>query len=1050
MATKTVSRDGAGLRWYQGLQFKLALIFALLLTVLAAGALWASRTLVQGSLADERFRYEQESGLRLFANLRITLNDAQSLAANLAQLALEPGISLDTLASAAPRLAKDRPSTPLIAAIGVWPEPNSLAPSRERASLVWMRDASGTLRSREDYNDPRTVPYYREAWYTPTRYTREDRGYWTGVRQEPLLKRDVITVAMPIKDGRGFLGVATVSLSLAALTEHFASLDQNESGYSLLFDNEARLLALSKRASSALGEASQAGHNLAELAKSNNQYQPLAVSVHKRDESLRSSMLKSARYDAKQVSALKDGTRNLSRQQAEDVLSGIWQSLNGADDGQQAPGRVEIETDPVLGESSYATLFELPMPAWKLVRFTPTKDGLSGASYLVQQSLVVSLGLLLLTLVLIFIVLRSLVISPLKRMAQALEGSRTAEETQHVVLDESARNEVGVLAHWLNERVRQLREAMDLASTSKSQLVSESGDRRLAQDQLARAQERATLALQSVSDGVITTDDQGAVEDMNPVAESLIGLTLREARGKPLTEVLRARTQEQPDSTPNLALLAMERGTRQDYTEGLSMEPFGAAPREIVLRASPMRLRGRMVGAVLAFHERRRRDGSGQDESASPSPVERMQRDLLTGLQTRAACERRLNSLLEQARSSKLTHALLYLDVDHLKRINDVGGQPAGDDVLVRVGETLATAAPVATDVYRLAADQFAVILESVDETSALAVAERLREQLGSTRFYWESRYFSVTASVGLSCFDGKSSSALDIIRQGDDACAAAKRAGRNCVLAYDARMDRLGRTIDDQAWVRCIRRGLDENLFHLRTQWIMAGKDYATEGNAYEVLLALEDEEGFWAAPAAFMPVAERHHLTATIDRWVIQQTLMTLDAQPALAESLAFCSINLSVQTLSDHTFIDFVAGQLENRPGLAGKLCFELREQALADHPQEAALCCEVLHKMGCKLSIDHYFGRQMSDLMQLRKLPIDFVKMDAQAFKSLATDAVEQMMAESTLRIVRHMRRRVIVYNVDDAKAVETWRKFGADYFQGYAFAKPSPVVFLAPD
>ena len=215
-------------------------------------------------------------------------------------------------------------------------------------------------------------------------------------------------------------------------------------------------------------------------------------------------------------------------------------------------------------------------------------------------------------------------------------------------------------------------------------------------------------------------------------------------------------------------------------------------------------------------------------------------------------------------------------------------------------------------------------------------------------------------------------------------------------------------------------------------------------------MLLALEDDEGFWAGPSAFMPTAERHQLTPCIDRWVITQTLRNLHERPELADSLAFASINLSTLSLVDHGFLEFLAQQLEPQPHLAGKLCFELREQGLTEHPQAALLTCEVLHRLGCKIAVDHYFGRHMAELELLRKLPVDFAKIDAQTFKNLGSDPVEQILAESTLRMVRQLRRRVVVYNIDDLKMTETWRKLGADYFQGYAYAKPSPVIFQPPN
>lgn len=1031
----------------QSLQFKLGTLFIVALLLLASGAYLASRTLVQEKLLDESFRYEQEAGLRLSADLRTLIVDSQSLAGVLANLATDSDLKIEQLRSAGPALLKNRPSGKLVTSLGIWPEPNALEKSAARGSLYWMRDGAGKLVARNDYNDARSAPYYRERWYTPARYLAAGRGMWTDRRLEPLVSRHVLTYVVPILQGGVFVGVATVSLDAAALNEHFANLAKNESrGYALLLDSSQRLLGASSEAMAVFGNELPLGSTLAELAKALPAYSPLALATFKRSEAQHSALVSSQRYDAKLVSALKDSTRDLSRQEAEDILTGIWLAELP---GPQQVGSVRdaLDADPVLEDAAWASYFDLQNPPWTLLRITPANEGFAGASYLFRQSLVVTLGLVTLTLVLAFFALRALVIRPLRRMIKQLAGSHSIEDALSIVLDASARNEVGMLAHWQNERIRQLREAMDNTRIARSQLSNESTEKKQAQEQLARTQERAALALQSVSDAVVTTDEHGRIEDMNLAAETLTGITLRESRGRPLTEIVRLKTGDGGDYK-NLASMAIEQGARLEYTSGITLEPHGGTPRELVLNGSPLRSRGRMVGAVLVFHELTSREP--REPSQAFTTANRHQQDLLTGLGTRAVCERRAMLLTEQARASGLSHGLIYLDIDHLKRINDSGGQAAGDDVLVRVADTLSSAAPNAKDVFRIAADQFVVVAESVDAEGLRSLAEALREKLASTRFYWESQYFSVTASFGLVLLDREMPTALEAIRRADDACAAAKRAGRNCVQLYDPRMDRVGRSVDDDTWVRCIKRGLADNLFHLRTQWIMPGKEYVAEGQVYEVLLALEDEEGFWASPAAFMPVAERHHLTTTIDRWVIENTLRHLSENPALVETLAFCCINLSVSSIADPEFLDFIAACIDQYPQFASKLCFEIKEPSLTDHPREAALCCDVLHRIGCRLSIDHYFGRNLSDMTLLRRLPIDLIKLDAQGFKNLGSDPIEQMLADSILRIVRHLRRRIIVNNIDDSTLTETWTKLGADYFQGYAFAKPTPVPFLAPN
>ena len=1036
--------ETTGLRFTEGLQFKLAALFLLALVLLSTGAFLASRTLVQEKLIDESFRYEQESGLRLTSELRTLINDVQTLADALAALAADPALRIEQLRRAGPALLENRNSADLIATLGIWPEPHQLPGAGERSSLYWLRAASGLV-ARNDYNDARSAPYFHERWYTPARYLTAGKGYWSDQRREPLLNREVLTYTVPILVGTRFSGAVTVSLDVQALNDRFAALIGKGDRYALLLDSNQRLIAVSASAA-AQTEKVKVGTTLAELAKAESSYAPLAFAAFKRSESQQMRITQSQRYDAKQVSALKDDTRGLSRQEADQILTQLW-AAESATAAEMEPARSALPDDAVLGEPSWASLFDLHSPAWTLVLVTPANQGFSGAQYLFQKSLVLTLGLVLLALLLAFIALSTLVIRPLQQMSTRLAASHTPEEVLNTVLDTSARNELGTLAYWLNERIQQLRDTTDHLRAIKSQLGSESGERRAAQEQLARVQERTTLMLQSVTDAVITTDVHGQIDEMNAVAEILTETTLREARGKPLTEVVRLHAGN-PAELLNLALHAMERGTRLGYPDGITLQLSSGASRQLALSSSPIRLQGRMAGAVLVFHEH----GTSGNPIEVGSAANRHQQDELTGLATRVICERRLMHLLDQikvaTKNAEPTHALILLDVDHLKRINDSGGLTAGDDVLLRVAQTLHESAPVARDVYRLAAGQFAVVLESVDHIAALAAAESLREKIASTHFYCESRLLSVTASFGVTLLDRKTPSAEEAIRRAYDACTAARRAGRNRVLLYDVRADRIGRFVDDETWARCIRRGLDENLFHLRTQWIRVGTEHAGEGLAYEMVLALEDEEGFWASSETFMPVAERRNLTCAIDLWTIENTLLHLQAHPQLLATLAFCNISLSAATVADSEFLDFITTHFEKAPQLAQKICFELHEQALTQHPRQAALCCDVLHRMGCKLSIDHNFGGHLSELTLLRRLPINFVKLNARSFKELATDPVEKMLAESTLRIVRHLKQRVIVSQIDTAITLETWKKLGADYFQGDVIAKPALVAFLA--
>jgi diguanylate cyclase (GGDEF)-like protein len=1036
------------LHWRQGLQFKLALLLAAGLLLLSVSTWLAGDYLVRSELMADSFRYERESAQRVADRFSALSEQVQELSNTLGTLAVQPGVPARTqFIAVAPTLVERSAASSLIVAVGVWPLPRTLDPTADRASLYLQRDAAGVFNPRADYNDPRAAPYYEESWFTPARYAAIDRCYWTPIYREALTRQEVVSCALPLHDGRGFVGVITISLSVIRLNEMFARFTAGSPGYSLLVGRDTRLLGVSDIAARRFG--TKPPLNLVGLAQQEPKFNPLALTIHQQDEAFISAAVQSPAYDAATVSALKDSTRDLSRQEAELALASIWNQGARRDDGQNDKPRLLWFDDAVLGEPAFATLIELPQTFWRVVRVTSEREGFNGVHYFFNRTLLLVGGAALVTVLLIYLGINWLVLRPLRRMTGDLASADTAEDALHIQFDENADNEIGILSHWHNERVRQLREMMERTIATNSQLVVESDERRTAQEALAKAQERATLALQAVADGVIMTNERGIVEDINPVAEQWVGVSARNARGRVFTEVFKAQATREEASAdaplPNLAELAIQRGTRLEYANGVFLQGESQRDMELYVSVTPIRTRlNRVIGAIIVF---RPATAAGNAEHALP---DRRMIDAVTGLPNRLACDRAIRSLLDGVRITTRPHVLLVIDVDHLKRVNDSAGQQAGDEVLTRLGESIVSRVASAGEVFRMGADQFAVLLSNFDEERGRVFAEALRELLGNTRIYWESKAINVTVSIGLTAITDETHGPVDLMRRAEDACAAAKRAGRNAVMIYDNSLDRAERSADDAIWVRRIRAGLEQSLFHLTTQWAMPAQTHLLEGHVFDILLALEDEEGFWASPNAFLPVAERHHLIPEMDRWVIRNTLEYLARSPDTLERLAFCTINLSAGTLSDHSLVEYLAEQFQRQPEVPPrKLCFELREDALAEFPNQAQIFCEAMRSLGVRVAVDHFAGRSASDIALIRRLSIDFVKIDALHFRSLGTDAVEQLLAESLVRLARTLRKRVIVANLGDAGTLDAWRRLGADYLLGLAIAKPSPVVFYAP-
>lgn len=1041
-SAKSRTRFIGPLPWRRRLRVKLALVFLLTFVVLGLAAIGVNRLVVQSRLLDEVDRYARSDSLRIISGLSEIVSTTEQLSASMAALAESQ--SLSELGNKLPLLLERSAIYAEIHGAGIWPEPYRTDPKRSRASLFWMRDEAGVLQARQEYNDEEAVPYYREHWYTPARYATSGQCFWTTVYREALDQNLVVTCTSPIRRDGQFWGVATVQLSRMALRDRFTRIATDGNGYALLADRNNLMLAWTDNAGEAFIDPVQPPRNLAELAQNEGAYRSLALDLHEDREVFLAAAISRSNYDAGTVSALQDATRNWSRAEAESALASIWTRSPGAVAVERAGAQATVDNDPVLKQTARVSRSPVPGSHWRLIRVLPTQADFASAGELIGQSLTITLSILALTLIAVYIGLGTLLLVPLQRMVRALTGTENAEDAVHVVLDERANNELGVLAHWYNERLRQLSEQMERSATSNSLLVMEVDERRKAQRNHDSQRQRMETALMLVDQAVIATDSKGKVQEMNAAAEQLTGVDQATAKGKPLPEVFSAVLGDDRMPVPNVALVCIQRGAQLDYSHGLKLETADGELRDLNLTVAPVPGdRGQAAGALLVFRSKRATDRA----SGAVAPNrEARQTDSTTGLANAIACDRRLNELLETSRLSGQRHAVILLDLDRLKLFNDAAGYGAGDELLRFVAKLLSAGVTAPMKVFRLGADQFAVTADGCTEDAAEQLAESLRCSLAEHPFEWETQDHKITASFGVATLGGDDDTPASSLRRAEDACRRAKQDGRNLVRRFLPEMARRVEPQDDALWVKRIRGGIDNNLFHLTTQWVSTTEALAKHGEVYEVLLALEDEEGFWAAPGSFMAAANRNHLAAEIDFWVIRSAVQYLSRHKQTIERLAYCCINISGQSLTHPSLLDFIVETLQSNPLPPAKLCFEVNEEAITEHPAEAQAFFESLKSVGCRLSIDRFIGRNMSDLELMRRLPVDLVKLDAQQFRQLPGDPLEMAVAESVMRVAHTLRKEVVVANIDDPGLLEAWKRLGADYLQGYIVAKPTPMIF----
>ncbi|MGB6485567.1 MAG: EAL domain-containing protein [Steroidobacteraceae bacterium] len=551
------------------------------------------------------------------------------------------------------------------------------------------------------------------------------------------------------------------------------------------------------------------------------------------------------------------------------------------------------------------------------------------------------------------------------------------------------------------------------------------------------------LALNSLAEAVIATDVEGRITYINPAAARITATPADQAAGRTLEEIvgLVDETDRRPLSDP----------VRQALTSGaavtlgrraLLISRADAGEHSIELSATPMRTpAGEQVGTVVLLHDVSEQRGLARQMSYQAT------HDALTGLVNRSEFERRLEEAVEIGHRGDGQHVLCYLDLDHFKVVNDTSGHLAGDSMLREVAKLLRDAVRDSDTVGRLGGDEFGMLLTGCPLEKARQIADDVCRAVGDHRFVWRDRIFNIGVSVGLVEISRESGTLEELLTAADSACYVAKKQGSGRVAVYSARDEALARHTGEIQWLQKLQGALKESRFQLFYQPIVPA--YGTDGGgpAMEVLIRLREEDGSHAPPAEFLRAAERYRLMGLVDRWVVQTTLAALGRGAIPVASDRCVAINVSGQTLADSQFLEFVVECLDSTGVTPGQVCFEINETAVVANLDHARRFVGVLHGMGCQFALDD-FGSGVGSFSNLKSLPLDYLKIDGSFIRNLARDSVNQAMVTAMIKLARTLNFKVIAEQVEDSAALEAARRIGVDFVQGYAIARPQPLLLAA--
>ena len=420
--------------------------------------------------------------------------------------------------------------------------------------------------------------------------------------------------------------------------------------------------------------------------------------------------------------------------------------------------------------------------------------------------------------------------------------------------------------------------------------------------------------------------------------------------------------------------------------------------------------------------------------------------DALTDLINRREFEHRLARALGTARSDYIEHALCFIDLDQFKVVNDSCGHVAGDELLRQLAVLLGERIRKRDTLARLGGDEFGVLMERCSLKQARRVANGLRKDIESFQFLWEDKSFSIGVSIGLVLINRDSHGAIDVLKDADSACYAAKEAGRNRIHVYHEDDTLLAKRHGEMQLATRIEKGLKQDRFHLDVQPITPVTGTDMEAGFYEVLLRMEDEKGDIVPPEAFFPAAERYNLSTKLDRWVINTVFSWLTSNPEYLEHLFLLCVNLTGHSLGDEEFLQFVICQFKEKKISPQKICFEVTETTAIANLAMATRFIQALKQQGCLFALDD-FGSGLSSFAYLKNLAVDFLKIDGVFVKHILDDPIDLAMVKSINDIGHVMGKKTIAEFVENEAVLKKLQEIGVDYAQGYAVGRPQPLIQL---
>lgn len=538
--------------------------------------------------------------------------------------------------------------------------------------------------------------------------------------------------------------------------------------------------------------------------------------------------------------------------------------------------------------------------------------------------------------------------------------------------------------------------------------------------------------LDSLTSSVVELDSQGEIVFVNSTWLQMTGWTEQESIGRPFTDVVYVDLYSSTVEIRNAISRVAKNASKRFRLEFKLKDKFGEAIW-VEARLTGMQSGNKPSSVFISV----------DDISARRRAEQRLEHlamhDTLTGLHNRYFFDNELVRIAAQAKHKQLQYALLYIDLNHFKAINDTQGHQQGDMVLRRVAEQLQGRTQETESLFRLGGDEFALLLSDIDEEQAKEAARSICQLIETERYGEEGKAFKVSCCIGISLIDGSLDKPQDYLQRADIAVYVAKRYGPGGVHIHTEQDEESDNVRLSMQWLHTVRDAIERDnlVLHFQPVYHIPTAEVAY----YEALVRLVIDDRL-VYPGEFIQALERFHEVSLLDQHVIAKAISTLSKNPGLKK----LAINLSAQAFHNEQLVPLIEEKLSEYDVSPSKIIFELTESASLTNLAATQSMVKTLAKMGCSFSIDD-FGTGFSTFSYLKSLPADTVKIDGSFVKEMKNSENDRALVRSIRDVAFTLGKASVAEFVEDQETLDLLEEFKVEYAQGYFLGKPLPIESL---